>query len=138
AQAVVDHASGEPKPFRPLYDWSAPIKDKMFTIASKMYGAGSINWQIGADKDIERIERLGFANLPLCVAKTPASLSGNPKLLGRPEGFEINVRNVVLSAGAGYLVPLVGNILRMPGLPASPQANRMDLVDGKVQGLLGS
>jgi formate--tetrahydrofolate ligase len=138
AQAVVDHASGDAKPFRPLYDWSAPIKDKMFTIASKMYGAGSINWQIGADKDIQRIERLGFGNLPLCVAKTPASLSGNPKLLGRPEGFEINVRNVVLSAGAGYLVPLVGNILRMPGLPASPQANRMDLVDGKVQGLLGS
>lgn len=138
AQAVVDHAAGDAKPFRPLYDWSAPIKDKMFAIASKMYGAGSINWQIGADKDIQRIERLGFGNLPLCVAKTPASLSGNPKLLGRPEGFEINVRNVVLSAGAGYLVPLVGNILRMPGLPASPQANRMDLVDGKVQGLLGS
>jgi formate--tetrahydrofolate ligase len=138
AQIVVDHASGEKKPFRPLYDWESPIKDKMFRIASSMYGAGSVNWQIGAEKDIKRIEQLGFGNLPLCVAKTPASLSGNPKLLGRPEGFEISVRNVVLSAGAGYLVPLVGNILRMPGLPASPQANRMDLVNGKVQGLLGS
>jgi formate--tetrahydrofolate ligase len=138
AQIVVDHASGETKPFRPLYDWESPIKDKMFRIASSMYGAGSVNWQIGAEKDIKRIEQLGFGNLPLCVAKTPASLSGNPKLLGRPEGFEISVRNVVLSAGAGYLVPLVGNILRMPGLPASPQANRMDLVNGKVQGLLGS
>ena len=138
AQVVVDHASGETKPFRPLYDWSSPIKDKMFRIASSMYGAGSVSWQVGAEKDIQRIEKLGFGNLPLCVAKTPASLSGNPKLLGRPEGFDIAVRNVVLSAGAGYLVPLVGNILRMPGLPASPQANRMDLVNGKVQGLLGS
>ena len=85
-----------------------------------------------------RCWRISENKIPDSARKTPASLSGNPKLLGRPEGFEINVRNVVLSAGAGYLVPLVGNILRMPGLPASPQANRMDLVDGKVQGLLGS
>jgi formate--tetrahydrofolate ligase len=138
ARAVVEHASGPVKPFRPLYDWSSPVKDKMHRIASSMYGAGSVNWQIGAEKDIKRIERLGYQNLPLCVAKTPASLSGDPHLLGRPEGFEINVRNVVLSAGAGYLVPLVGNILRMPGLPASPQANRMDYVNGKVIGLMGS
>jgi len=83
------------------------------------------------------IQKLGYENLPLCVAKTQSSLSDNPKLAGRPQGFEVTVRNIVLAAGAGYVVPLLGDMIRMPGLPASPQAVRMDLVDGKVVGMLG-
>jgi formate--tetrahydrofolate ligase len=83
------------------------------------------------------IQKLGYENLPLCVAKTQSSLSDNPKLAGRPQGFEVTVRGLVLAAGAGFVVPLLGDIIRMPGLPAIPQAVRMDLVDGKVVGLLG-
>ena len=81
------------------------------------------------------VRKFGYEALPLCVAKTQKSLSDDPKQLGRPEEFEVHVRNVILAAGAGYLVPLLGDMIRMPGLPASPQAERMDLVDGRVTGM---
>jgi formate--tetrahydrofolate ligase len=86
---------------------------------------------------LKLIERLGYGNLPVCVAKTSMSLSDDPRLGGRPVGFEIEVRDFILSAGAGFVVPVVGDILRMPGLSASPQAHRVDLVEGEVRGLLG-
>lgn len=88
-----------------------------------------------AEQDLALIRTFGYEGLPLCVAKTPKSLSDDPGKLGRPEDFEITVRNVILAAGAGYLVPLLGDIMRMPGLPASPQAERMDLVEGRVVGI---
>jgi formate--tetrahydrofolate ligase len=107
----------------------------METIAKKMYGAAQIFYTKDADKDLALIERLGYQGLPLCVAKTPVSLSDDPKLAGRPEGFGITVRNFIIAAGAGYVVPLLGEILRMPGLPKEPQSKHIDLVDGEVVGL---
>jgi len=135
AEAVVEHAERRSKPFCPLYAWSEPVKTKMEKIARAMYGAREVSWSNDAEKDLAMIRRFGYEGLPLCVAKTQKSLSDDPKLLGRPEDFEISVRNVILAAGAGYLVPLLGDIIRMPGLPATPQAERLDLVDGRVVGM---
>ncbi|MBI4918084.1 MAG: formate--tetrahydrofolate ligase [Acidobacteria bacterium] len=135
AEAVVEHAERKSKPFCPLYDWSETVVAKMEKIARAMYGAHEVSWSKDAEKDLATIRRFGYEGLPLCVAKTQKSLSDDPKLLGRPEEFDIHVRNVILAAGAGYLVPVLGDILRMPGLPATPQAERMDLVAGRVTGM---
>jgi formate--tetrahydrofolate ligase len=137
AQAVMEHAERSSKPFKPLYDWSEPIKVKMEKIARAMYGAREVAWTPQAERDLKTIQKLGYEGLPLCVAKTPTSLSDDPAVAGRPEDFEVTVRNLILAAGAGYVVPLLGDIIRMPGLPASPQASRMDLVEGRVTGMLG-
>ena len=102
-----------------------------------MYGATDVAWSREAESDLATAKRFGYELLPLCVAKTQKSLSDDPKLLGRPEDFGITVRGVLLAAGAGYLVPLLGDILRMPGLPTVPAAERIDLVDGRVVGLRG-
>jgi len=136
AEAVIKHAEKELKPFDPLYAWSEPVKEKLHRIASAMYGAGHVTYEYPAEKDIERIDRLGHSGLPLCVAKTPLSFTGDATVVGRPRDFELKIRRVLLSAGAGYLVPLVGDIVRMPGLPADPQATRMDLKDGEISGLI--
>ena len=138
AQALLDHSETHPSPFKPLYDWSEPVKVKMQKIAGTMYGAAEIAYTKPAERQLQRLEELGYGGLALCVAKTPASLTDDPTLAGRPQDFQITVREFIVSAGAGFVVPLLGDILRMPGLPASPQANRMDLVDGRVVGLLGA
>ena len=132
AEEVVSHAERRAKPFTPLYDWSEPIPAKMEKVARAMYGARDVAWTKEARRALAQIETLGFGTLPLCVAKTQKSLSDDPGVVGRPEEFDVTVRDVVLAAGAGYVVPLLGEIMRMPGLPASPQAERMDLVDGAV------
>ena len=132
AETVVAHAERHARPFTPLYDWREPIPAKMDKIARAMYGAREVVWTREAQRALAQIERLGFAELPVCVAKTQKSLSDDPQVVGRPEDFEITVRDVILAAGAGYVVPLLGDILRMPGLPASPQAEGMDLADGVV------
>ena len=137
AETLVEHAEKGSNPFRPLYDWSEPIKAKIERVARTMYGATTINYTKPAERSLKRINELGYSNLPICMAKTPTSLSDDPKVAGRPEDFEITVRDLVVSAGAGFVVPLLGDIMRMPGLPESPQASRMDLVDGEVVGLLG-
>jgi formate--tetrahydrofolate ligase len=137
ARAVVESALPSPGPVKPLYDWSAPIKEKVEAIARAMYGASQVRWTPAAEKDLKLVRRLGHEGLPVCVAKTQSSLSDNPSLVGRPQGFDVTVRNLIAAPGAGYVVPLLGDIIRMPGLPASPQAHRMDLVDGHIVGLLG-
>ena len=137
AQAVVDHAERKSRPFTPLYALDAPIPEKILRIARQMYGADEVTYTRAAERDLAEIARLGYADLPVCMAKTPNSLTDDPQIVGRPEEFDITVRNVILAAGAGFVVPLLGDILRMPGLPATPQAVHMDLVDGKVVGLLG-
>lgn len=137
AEVLIANADATPSPFKPLYDWSDDFKSKMQSIAEFMYGAAAVNYTKTAELDIQQLEKLGYGDLPLCVAKTPTSLSDNPHLVGRPRGFEVTVRGVLVSAGAGFVVPLLGDIMRMPGLPASPQAERMDLVDGEIVGLLG-
>lgn len=135
AEAVLAHAEKKSSPFRPLYSRTDPPKEKMARIARHMYGADSVEWTREAERDLDEVARLGWADLPLCVAKTQMSLSDDPSVVGRPEGFDVTVRGVLLAAGAGYLVPLLGEILRMPGLPASPQAERVDLVDGRIVGI---
>ena len=135
AEAVMAHARKEPKPVERLYDVTAPFETKMETVAKKVYGAAEVVYTKDAEKDLAQIQRLGYENLPLCVAKTPASLSDDPSLINRPRDFPVTVRGVVLSPGAGFLVPLLGSVLRMPGLPKSPQAVRMDLVDGEIVGM---
>ena len=137
ARAVVDHAERKAKPFTPLYDLALTVKEKVELIARRMYGATSVEYTRAAERDLREIERLGYSGLPICMAKTPNSLTDDPLVVGRPESFDITVRNFILAAGAGFVVPLLGEIIRMPGLPAHPQAERMDLVDGQVVGLLG-
>lgn len=135
AQQVVAHAVEEPKTPNFLYDLDDPIKTKMENVAKELYGADGVVWSPKANRDLKMIERLGYDKLPLCIAKTPMSLSDNGKLIGRPTGFKVTVQGVVVSAGAGFIVPLLGSVLRMPGLPATPQAVHMNLVGDEVQGL---
>ena len=132
AETVMAHAERRARAFTPLYDWSEPITVKMAKVAHAMYGAREVAWTKEAQRALAQIEKLGFGGLPLCIAKTQKSLSDDPQVVGRPEDFEITVRDVILAAGAGYVVPLLGDIMRMPGLPASPQAERMDLVECRV------
>ena len=127
--------SGEPEPLKPVYEWNEPLETKMEKIARGIYGADGVDYTPEGQRDFRQIERLGFAGLPLCVAKTPMSFTDNAGIPGRPEGFRVTVRGAVLAAGAGFVVPLLGSILRMPGLPKVPQLEHMDLVDGEVQGM---
>lgn len=118
-----------------LYDNAAPIKEKIRALAA-YYGADGVNYSQKAENSIVALEKIGKADLPICVAKTPYSVSDNPKLLGCPTGFNITVRNVKLSNGAGFIVVLTGRILRMPGLPKVPGANSIDIdEDGNIVGL---
>jgi formate--tetrahydrofolate ligase len=135
ADVLVEHAEKSSKTFRPLYSLDDPLKTKMEKVARYMYGAAEIVYTKQADKELAKIEELGYAHLPLCIAKTPTSLTDDPSIVGRPEGFEITVRGFIVAAGAGFVVPLLGDILRMPGLPRRPQAHEIDLVDGEIVGL---
>ncbi len=136
ARAVMAHAEKRSTPFTPLYDWSEPVKVKMQRVATSMYGAGVVTWSKDAERALDLVERLGLGGLPLSIAKTQKSLSDDPALMGRPSAFDITVRDVLVAAGAGFLVPLLGDIMRMPGLPTSPQAERMDIVDGEIVGVV--
>ena len=100
-----------------------------------MYGAGEIKYSPKAERDLQSIEKHGYHNLPICIAKTPASLSDDPKLRGRPEHFSVTVREILIAAGAGFLIPMTGDILRMPGLPRSPQAECIDLKGNDITDL---
>ena len=113
--------------FKALYDWGAPIEKKILTVAAEMYGAEAVDYQLRARRDRDQLEKLGYGGLPVCIAKTQQSLSDNPALLGRPKDFLVTVREIQLAAGAGYVVPITGEILRMPGLPAHPLAEHFDL-----------
>ncbi len=135
AEKVVE-ACEKPGEFKLLYDEKEPIKEKIKTIAQKIYHADDVVYTGAAEKAIRDITALGFDKLPVCIAKTQYSLSDNPKLLGAPSGFEITVRDVRLSAGAGFLVVLTGEIMTMPGLPKHPAALDMDVnSDGTITGL---
>lgn len=136
AQAVVDVIDRGTANFRPLYDWSQSVKDKISTIATKVYGATSVDYGPTAKRDLRRIAKLGLDHLPVCMAKTQKSLSDDPKLLGRPRDFEITVREIEIAAGAGFLVPITGDMMRMPGLPSVPSSERIDIdSDGTISGL---
>ena len=136
-KAVLAQAKLADAPYTPLYDWNLSIPEKIETIAKRIYGARSVSFAKAATRDLKQIVALGYGNLPICVAKTQNSLSDDPSLVNRPRDFDITVRRIVLSAGAGFVVPLLGEIIRMPGLPAQPQAEKMDWVNGEVVGLMG-
>ena len=122
--------------FAPLYDVNLSVKEKIATIAKEIYGASSVTYTAKANKMIEKFEKLGLDKVPVCMAKTQYSLSDNPSLLGAPEGFEITVRDINISNGAGFIVALTGDIMTMPGLPKVPAANNIDITDnGEIIGL---
>jgi formate--tetrahydrofolate ligase len=135
AQAVVE-ATRAPSAFRPLYDLDLGLEQKIETIARTIYGAADVSFSDAARARLDFCRREGLAGLPICMAKTPLSLSHDPKLKGRPEGFTLPVTEVRVAAGAGYVYPLVGSIMTMPGLPARPAAAGIDLSDdGTITGL---
>ncbi|MEL7649666.1 MAG: formate--tetrahydrofolate ligase [Sedimentibacter sp.] len=118
------------------YDLEMPIKDKIKSIATRLYGADSVEFSPKASREIANFERMGFGNLPICMAKNQYSLTDDPKVLGRPKGFKITIRDITISAGAGFLVALTGDIMKMPGLPKVPAAENIDVdVDGRIKGL---
>ncbi len=136
AQAVVDVIDSGVNKFEKLYDWSLSVEEKIKTIATKIYGAADVVFSAKAKRQLRTIKDLGYDNLPVCMAKTQKSLSDNDKLVGRPEGFEVNVREFEFAAGAGFVIPILGNMMRMPGLPAVPASEGMDIdKDGVITGL---
>jgi len=135
ARLVVDAGRRGNGPVQHLYDLDDTVPDKIEKVARAMYGARDVAYTKAAERDLREIERLGFGDLPVCIAKTPSSLSDDPKLHGRPRDFEVTVRGLQLNAGAGFLVVLTGEILRMPGLPRRPQALEIDVRAGEIVGL---
>ncbi len=136
AKAVVRIVEAGESRFQPLYDWSWPVEKKIETIATRIYGAEGVEYSSTAKADLRRIAKLGLEELPVCIAKTQKSLSDNAKLIGRPEGFTLSVRQIEIAAGAGFLVPITGDIMRMPGLPALPAAEGIDIDEqGNISGL---
>lgn len=122
--------------FEVLYEDTLPLQEKIETIASRIYGAGGVTYTAAAVKQLQNLEKLGFGNLPVCMAKTQYSLSDDPALLGRPVGFSVNVREAYVSAGAGFVVVLTGAVMTMPGLPKRPAACQIDVDEnGKITGL---
>ena len=136
AQAVVASVESGTNNFKPLYDWGLPVKEKIETIAREVYGAVSVNYERQAIVDLKRIEKLGLSDLPICMAKTQKSLSDDESLRGRPEGFTVTVREFEFAAGAGFLIPILGKMMRMPGLPSHLASEGMDIDEnGVISGL---
>jgi formate--tetrahydrofolate ligase len=137
AKRVIEVAGSDPPEFRPLYEWDWDVKKKIATVATKIYGAEHVDYTAQAESDLKRISALKLDKLPVCIAKTQKSLSDNPLLLGRPKDFIITVREIEIAAGAGFLIPITGNIMRMPGLPAHPASENITIDDqGNITGLL--
>jgi formate--tetrahydrofolate ligase len=122
--------------YKPLYDVNLPIKEKIETIAKEIYGADGVTYDVAAMSAIKTIESLGYKELPICMAKNQYSLSDDATKLGRPSGFTINIREVYVSAGAGFIVAITGTVMTMPGLPKVPAAEGIDVdEDGRITGL---
>ncbi len=136
ANKVLETLETKESHFKVLYEDSLSLKEKIETVAKEIYGAGEVTYSPAAEKELKRISDLGFGNYPVCMAKTQYSLSDDPKKLGRPENFSINVREVYVSAGAGFVVAINGAIMTMPGLPKQPAANNIDVSnEGVITGL---
>ena len=136
AEKVLNTLENKESHYAPLYQAEQPIKDKIETIAKEIYGAGSVSYAPAASQAIARLEKLGYGDLPVCMAKNQYSLSDDPKLLGCPKDFPINIREVYVSAGAGFVVAITGTVMTMPGLPKHPAAEGIDVnEDGVITGL---
>jgi formate--tetrahydrofolate ligase len=137
AEIVADTADGFDGDFIPTYDWDTGVEEKINAVATRIYGAGSVILTPKAVTKLRTIKQLGLDRLPVCIAKTQYSFSDNPTRIGRPEGFELAVSDIEIAAGAGFLIPVTGNIVRMPGLPAKPAALSMDIdAEGNITGLI--
>jgi len=132
----VKQAAQQSTPFKPLYDLSDSLVDKVNKVCTAMYGAKDVAYSKEAERDLQHVKKLDIEHLPICIAKAPSSLSDDPKLHGRPRDFQVTVKNIQVNAGAGFLVILTGNIMRMPGLPKEPAAKRIKLLDnGEIIGV---
>ena len=137
AKRVIEVVDTDPPIFDPMYDWSWDVKKKIETLATKIYGAEHVDYSAQAKKDLIKIEELGLSQMPICIAKTQKSLSDNPALLGRPKDFIITVREIEIASGAGFLIPITGSIMRMPGLPTHPASENISIDnDGNITGLM--
>lgn len=136
AKIVADKATSFSGKFKPLYDWDWPIKKKIETICTEYYGASGVEYLPRAIADLKTIKKLGLDGVPVCMAKTQKSLSDNPEIVGRPRDFVVTVRQIEIAAGAGFVVPITGEMMRMPGLPNVPSAEHIDIDDdGNISGL---
>ncbi|MDR1341472.1 MAG: formate--tetrahydrofolate ligase [Prevotellaceae bacterium] len=136
ARNVVKIAGVCTSKYKPLYEWEWSIEKKIETVAKKIYGAEAVDYTPKAKADLKKVYNLNLDRLPVCMAKTQKSLSDNPELLGRPKDFVVTVREIEIAAGAGFIIPITGEIMRMPGLPDEPAAERMDIDDeGNIYGL---
>ena len=135
ANCILDTLENKKSDFRVLYEDELSLTEKIETVVKEIYGADSVTYDPAELKAIKKLEELGFKNVPVCLAKNQYSLSDDPKLLGRPEGFNINIRDAYINAGAGFLVAITGTIIQMPGLPRVPAAEAIDVVDGNITGL---
>ena len=138
AEALAREVVAVAEDFHPLvhtYEADAPIVDKLNAIVTKVYGGDGVKLAPAALKDLKRIEELGFGKLPVCVAKTPFSLTADPKALGAPKGFTLPIERLILNAGSGFVVAMSGSIMRMPGLPKKPAAMSIDVQNGRITGL---
>ncbi|CAM1367220.1 formate--tetrahydrofolate ligase [Tenacibaculum xiamenense] len=136
ATAVVDVIENKASQYKPLYDWNSPVKEKIETIAKEVYGATSVEYSKKAQLNLRRIERLGFNDFAICMAKTQKSFSDNESLIGRPENFIVTVREIEIAAGAQFIIPILGKMMRMPGLPSTPASEGMEIDNnGKISGL---
>ncbi|HNY63310.1 MAG TPA: formate--tetrahydrofolate ligase [Bacteroidales bacterium] len=136
AKVVVEAAQSCSTCFRPLYEFDWTIEKKIHKIATELYGAVDVEYSLKARKDLKTIADLNLENLPVCIAKTQKSLSDNPRLLNRPHGFVVNIREIEIASGAGFVIPIASDIMRMPGLPEVPSAENIDIDnDGNITGL---
>jgi formate--tetrahydrofolate ligase len=136
AQAVIDVIESGVNHFKPLYDWTLSVEDKINCIATEIYGADGVEYSSLARTQLKMINELGYNALPVCMAKTQKSLSDKETVIGRPTGFVVNVREFEFAAGAGFIIPILGDMMRMPGLPAIPASEHMDIDNnGKISGL---
>lgn len=136
AEKILNILETKESGYAPIYNTELPIKEKISTIAKEIYGADGVTYDAAASKAIERLEKLGYGNLPVCMAKNQYSLSDDATKLGRPSGFTVNIREVYVSAGAGFVVAITGTVMTMPGLPLHPAAERIDVDDnGVITGL---
>jgi formate--tetrahydrofolate ligase len=136
ARSVVKVVESNKKSFKPIYDWEMPVKDKIERIAREIYGADGVDYDNKAILNLKRVSRLGMDNFAVCMAKTQKSFSDDDRLFGRPEGFRVTVREVEIAAGARFVIPILGKMMRMPGLPSKPASSDMHIDrDGKVSGL---
>jgi formate--tetrahydrofolate ligase len=136
ARAVVEIIESGKNKYQPLYDMSMPIEEKINRIATEIYGADGVTYTSKARTQLKDLVELGYNNLPVCMAKTQMSFSDDEKKIGRPTGFKVNVREFELAAGAGFVVPILGQIMRMPGLPGVPASEGMDIDNhGNITGL---